>query len=233
MHDAEDRRAGADAERQRQNRRRGDDRCPPQAAPGVAQVLAEYPQVLRRRSAYQVEQHATPEAPPPFVAAAVAIEPRHLSAELVAKVLRIHAEQTPVPTLAARVAIDDGNPLGFGRRDDEVGVAHCGGFQNRLSHVLVKRAAALQLDDPAQDVGRGVGILHATAGLEYQRRLGNGRRNFSELPLQPDRDEEEIGPRGRARLDAALASPPLNCAGVSTTVADIGESCKGCHQDFR
>lgn len=37
----------------------------------------------------------------------------------------------------------------------------------------------------------------------------------------------------RATLDGALASPPLNCAGVGTTLASIGEDCKSCHQDFR
>ncbi|MGV8932747.1 MAG: hypothetical protein ACOH1R_11640 [Luteimonas sp.] len=37
----------------------------------------------------------------------------------------------------------------------------------------------------------------------------------------------------RATLDDALASPPLNCAGVATTAGKIGEACKACHQDFR
>ncbi len=37
----------------------------------------------------------------------------------------------------------------------------------------------------------------------------------------------------RATLDGALASPPLNCAGVGTTLASIDEDCKSCHQDFR
>lgn len=37
----------------------------------------------------------------------------------------------------------------------------------------------------------------------------------------------------RSALDASLASPPLNCTGVGTTAAKIGESCKACHQDFR
>lgn len=36
----------------------------------------------------------------------------------------------------------------------------------------------------------------------------------------------------RATLDGALSSPPLNCAGVGTTLASIGEDCKACHQDF-
>jgi hypothetical protein len=37
----------------------------------------------------------------------------------------------------------------------------------------------------------------------------------------------------RASLDAALASPPLNCAGVKDAAAKIGENCKACHQEFR
>ena len=37
----------------------------------------------------------------------------------------------------------------------------------------------------------------------------------------------------RAALDASLASPPLNCAGVGTAIQDIGGACKACHQDFR
>lgn len=37
----------------------------------------------------------------------------------------------------------------------------------------------------------------------------------------------------RAKLDAALANPPLNCPGVGTALKAIGEACDGCHQDFR
>lgn len=37
----------------------------------------------------------------------------------------------------------------------------------------------------------------------------------------------------RATLDSTRASPPLNCAGVATAMARIGEDCKACHQDFR
>ncbi len=37
----------------------------------------------------------------------------------------------------------------------------------------------------------------------------------------------------RATLDAALASPPLNCEGLVATTKEIGENCKACHQDFR
>ncbi|MFC5569439.1 hypothetical protein ACFPN1_05080 [Lysobacter yangpyeongensis] len=37
----------------------------------------------------------------------------------------------------------------------------------------------------------------------------------------------------RGTLDAALASPPLNCEGVARLNKDIGAGCKACHQDFR
>lgn len=37
----------------------------------------------------------------------------------------------------------------------------------------------------------------------------------------------------RARLDAALSSPPLNCAGVVAMQESIGQACDACHQDFR
>ncbi len=37
----------------------------------------------------------------------------------------------------------------------------------------------------------------------------------------------------RATMDKVVASPPLTCEGVTAAMKDIGESCKGCHQDFR
>jgi crotonobetainyl-CoA:carnitine CoA-transferase CaiB-like acyl-CoA transferase len=37
----------------------------------------------------------------------------------------------------------------------------------------------------------------------------------------------------RATMDAALASPPLNCAGVQAAMGRIGEGCKACHDDYR
>lgn len=37
----------------------------------------------------------------------------------------------------------------------------------------------------------------------------------------------------RAATDKAIANPPLTCDGVGATMKSIGETCKGCHQDFR
>lgn len=37
----------------------------------------------------------------------------------------------------------------------------------------------------------------------------------------------------RATLDKALTAPPMNCAGLKSTLDDIGKDCKACHGDFR
>ena len=37
----------------------------------------------------------------------------------------------------------------------------------------------------------------------------------------------------RATMDKVVANPPLTCEGVGAAIKSIGESCKGCHQDFR
>lgn len=39
--------------------------------------------------------------------------------------------------------------------------------------------------------------------------------------------------RMRGTLDAALALPPNDCAGLRRTIDAIGETCSGCHQDMR
>lgn len=37
----------------------------------------------------------------------------------------------------------------------------------------------------------------------------------------------------RATLDEALASPPMSCPGLQSTLEAIGNDCKACHGDFR
>lgn len=37
----------------------------------------------------------------------------------------------------------------------------------------------------------------------------------------------------RAATDKAIGNPPLTCEGVGAAMKSIGETCKGCHQDFR
>lgn len=51
--------------------------------------------------------------------------------------------------------------------------------------------------------------------------------------LRDDARYVEHASRMRASVDTALASPPLNCAGLGATVKNLGEACQACHQDFR
>ena len=37
----------------------------------------------------------------------------------------------------------------------------------------------------------------------------------------------------RAAMDKVVGNPPLTCEGVGAAMAQIGETCKACHQDFR
>ena len=75
MHDAEDRSARSDAKREGQDRRRGDDRRPSQAAPGVSKILPQHAQMFRWCGPSEIHQQTAPEAPPAFVLPAVAVQP--------------------------------------------------------------------------------------------------------------------------------------------------------------
>ncbi len=37
----------------------------------------------------------------------------------------------------------------------------------------------------------------------------------------------------RATMDKVISNPPLTCAGLGAAMKEIGQSCKGCHQDFK
>lgn len=51
--------------------------------------------------------------------------------------------------------------------------------------------------------------------------------------LADDKRFSDAASHLRATLDGALASPPMNCEGVTAMNKDIGAGCKACHQDFR
>ena len=51
--------------------------------------------------------------------------------------------------------------------------------------------------------------------------------------LADDQRFTDAASKMRGTLDAALASPPLNCEGVAALNKEIGADCKACHQDFR
>lgn len=50
------------------------------------------------------------------------------------------------------------------------------------------------------------------------------------------RDDQRFGTASsamRATMDKIIANPPLTCEGVGAAMKEIGQSCKGCHQDFK
>jgi hypothetical protein len=68
--------------------------------------------------------------------------------------------------------------------------------------------------------------------LQALRTLGNDLEPaFADL-----RDDKRFATHAgkfRGTIDDALASPPLNCAGLKATTEAIGADCKACHRDFR
>jgi hypothetical protein len=60
--------------------------------------------------------------------------------------------------------------------------------------------------------------------------------NDIEPALGDLRDDERFSRHAsqqRATLDASLAAPPMNCAGVKSVLTKVADNCKACHQDFR
>ncbi|MBS0230308.1 MAG: cytochrome c [Proteobacteria bacterium] len=37
----------------------------------------------------------------------------------------------------------------------------------------------------------------------------------------------------RAATDKAIAAPPLSCAALTATIKSVGETCSGCHRDYK
>ena len=68
--------------------------------------------------------------------------------------------------------------------------------------------------------------------LQVLRALGNDLEPAF-AGLADDQRFKDHASKYRGALDAALAGPPLNCAGAGTTLQNVGEACKACHQDFR
>lgn len=68
--------------------------------------------------------------------------------------------------------------------------------------------------------------------LQTLRHLGNDIEPAF-LPTQDDERFIRHATDLRAALDAALASPPSDCAAAGVAVNRIGNACQACHQDFK
>ena len=112
VHHTEDCGARADAKSEGQNDRGRDDWGPAQAAPRVAKILRQHAQMFGWRGPHEIHDQTAPEAPPGFISPAIPEQPRHLTPELVAKLLRIEAQQPSIPPLARPVALHEVLRLG-------------------------------------------------------------------------------------------------------------------------
>lgn len=101
-------------------------------------------------------------------------------------------------------------------------------YPHATMHLLQARTAQLAATAEANRCAATDTLPHLLA----LRTLGNDI-DYAFPDLREDRRFGQHAGQFRAALDDALASPPLNCAGVKQTAAKIGEACKACHQDFR
>ena len=51
--------------------------------------------------------------------------------------------------------------------------------------------------------------------------------------LRDDQRFQTASSAMRAATDKAIANPPLSCESVGAAMKSIGDTCKGCHQDFK
>ena len=68
--------------------------------------------------------------------------------------------------------------------------------------------------------------------LQTMRHLGNDLEPAF-LPTGDDDRFVQHATRLRAALDAALQTPPSDCAAAGVVIERISEGCKACHQDFK
>ncbi|MGV8941389.1 MAG: hypothetical protein ACOH1P_07610 [Lysobacter sp.] len=101
-------------------------------------------------------------------------------------------------------------------------------FPGAAMHVMSAHSAQLQISMKANRCSATDTLPH----LQALRTIANDLE-----PAFPDlSDDKRFAGHAselRATLDAALASPPVNCESLAATTKTIGENCKACHQDFR
>jgi hypothetical protein len=71
-----------------------------------------------------------------------------------------------------------------------------------------------------------------TPRLQTLRHLGNDLEPAF-LPTEDDERFSEHASTLRAALDAALSTPPADCAAAKVVVDKVGAGCQSCHRDFK
>ncbi len=101
-------------------------------------------------------------------------------------------------------------------------------FPSAAMHMMAAHSAQLGGSIKANRCGATDSLPH----LQALRVIGNDFEPAFPGLADDARFVEHAG-NFRATMDAALASPPLDCEGLTATAGKIGENCKACHQDFR
>lgn len=101
-------------------------------------------------------------------------------------------------------------------------------FPDSLMHVMQKQSSLLQQNAKESRCA----ITDTLPRLHSLRAIGNDL----ELAFPGEAEDARFvghASQLRATLNAAIAAPPADCAGLETTTRKIGDACKACHQDFR
>ena len=107
-------------------------------------------------------------------------------------------------------------------------------LSNQLTAALIQRLQdvpelqVVLITDPVNTVYGGIISPH----LQALRMLGNDLDQAFPKLRENTRFAAHTG-SFRATLDEALASPPMSCPGLQSTLEAIGNDCKACHGDFR
>lgn len=74
-----------------------------------------------------------------------------------------------------------------------------------------------------------------TAALPHLQALRMTSENLEDAfpGLRDDERFRSAASAMRAAADKAIATPPLSCAAFGATLKSMGETCRGCHRDFR
>lgn len=101
-------------------------------------------------------------------------------------------------------------------------------FRGSLMHVQQWHLAQLRGDLEANRCTRNDALPHLQALRMMASDLEAAFPDFAD-------DQRFAGhaTEMRARLDAAIANPPSDCPATGAALANVGEGCKACHQDFR
>ena len=91
---------------------------------------------------------------------------------------------------------------------------------------------SIQLQDVSGRLVANAGS-HVYAHLQSLRRMADNLEPGFKTLSAADAKFGQHASNLRSTLDGALAAPPSSCDGLKKVMAQIGDGCKTCHQDFR